>query len=546
MNDIVAVTASNVFDTDIMKYLLESAKINKFKVEVIGVNKPFTWMDRMKLFREYLINLPDEVNQIVCFTEASDTFYLSDLESIRQKFLQFKTDIVWAVEKWPAHLMKSDEKFYDKICRTSHGYKFLTTSAFIGYKNALLEVFNDVLEVSLKDNCFIEQLNNSSVSKYGDAISGLDQTWISHHLVNNWLKYKFAFDYECDLFYISSGDWLKIDNAINSVSVVTTTGKSPNIIRVPWKKMYENILVKLFYQKYTNYNIKALVAGPYCKQYTWLKNSITFFDHGIMDAFGNGTYSQLEDQVFQAIFCGRKHKIIFNSDYSEFVSTREGDNNVVKGNFIKNVEGFSYKIVVARLNEDIEWLKPKTEHCVIYNKGGRLNIKNEILMQNIGGESQTYLNYIIDNYNNLPDVVVFTKGKIADSTVGDRIEYLNKLKLQAFKQSRSQVNLTHRVCKKDTTWTEDWNLTENFRNNKEAPFVEWYIEHIDAQIPNPIFIYGDPIFAIKKDVILNNPIEYYRRLILEVGHHMDPTEARYMKRSWYHIFNTKGPNSPKY
>ena len=55
----------------------------------------------------------------------------------------------------------------------------------------------------------------------------------------------------------------------------------------------------------------------------------------------------------------------------------------------------SYKIIVARFNEDIEWLNSEKENCIIYNKGNKLNIHNEIPLQNVGRESDTYLNYII-------------------------------------------------------------------------------------------------------------------------------------------------------
>lgn len=57
----------------------------------------------------------------------------------------------------------------------------------------------------------------------------------------------------------------------------------------------------------------------------------------------------------------------------------------------------SYKIVVARYDEDIEWLTSEMQNCLIYNKGALLNIPNEIPLENVGRESETYLNYIVAN-----------------------------------------------------------------------------------------------------------------------------------------------------
>ncbi len=74
----------------------------------------------------------------------------------------------------------------------------------------------------------------------------------------------------------------------------------------------------------------------------------------------------------------------------------------------------SFQIVVARYNEDISWLNPVQQHCIVYNKGKPLNISNEKFLPNVGRESETYLRYIIDNYDNLPEVVVFTQADIED------------------------------------------------------------------------------------------------------------------------------------
>lgn len=44
----------------------------------------------------------------------------------------------------------------------------------------------------------------------------------------------------------------------------------------------------------------------------------------------------------------------------------------------------TYKIVVARYNENIEWLQSEMDNCIIYNKGDPLHIQNEILLDNVG------------------------------------------------------------------------------------------------------------------------------------------------------------------
>jgi len=68
-------------------------------------------------------------------------------------------------------------------------------------------------------------------------------------------------------------------------------------------------------------------------------------------------------------------------------------------------------VVIARYNEDLSWTKDlnKDIQVVIYNKGTDV-LDTHIKLKNTGRESDTYLRYIIDNYESLSDVTVFLQG----------------------------------------------------------------------------------------------------------------------------------------
>ena len=122
----------------------------------------------------------------------------------------------------------------------------------------------------------------------------------------------------------------------------------------------------------------------------------------------------------------------------------------------------SYKIIVARYNENIDWFDSEMENCIIYNKGNKLNIEGEILLENVGRESETYLHYIISNYDDLPDVVVFTQANIADHRGTNDINYLLKLKNEALVHDISLPYISH--CETDIHavihkyFNKEWNL----------------------------------------------------------------------------------------
>jgi hypothetical protein len=69
-------------------------------------------------------------------------------------------------------------------------------------------------------------------------------------------------------------------------------------------------------------------------------------------------------------------------------------------------------MVVARYNENLNWLKQIPWNYIVYNKGTDLpeQIDNEIKLQNIGREAHSYLTYIVDNYEDLLNFTIFAQG----------------------------------------------------------------------------------------------------------------------------------------
>ena len=330
MDEIIAVTPTNVADPEKMHYLLKSAEANNFSIKMVGLGQPFGWVERMIWFRDYLQDFPYEENPIICFTDAYDVFYTDDLETIKNKFLAFNCEIVWSVEKFYSHQLEEDRAFYERLCPTSYGYKYINAGTCIGYRTTLLKLFNDILEVSLQDDAFISRFKNLPAHPHthpyrGKVISGSDQSWISHQICQYWNKYNIKMDYLCDIFYVPCGDWDNLEKYVGSNLRIIATGKRPSVIHVPWIQKYDHVFIKLFNAAYN------VLQG---KTYTWEFNTITFLDDGKLEAFGQGTYKQLSSHIFQADFALRAHILIFTEDYSKFTSVRKDDNEIVRGQFI--------------------------------------------------------------------------------------------------------------------------------------------------------------------------------------------------------------------
>ena len=77
------------------------------------------------------------------------------------------------------------------------------------------------------------------------------------------------------------------------------------------------------------------------------------------------------------------------------------------------------KAVIARYKEPIDWVNDLGFDYIIYNKGDKINsdaVDPERIIDviNEGREAETYLRYITENYNEIPDLVVFLQGNPFD------------------------------------------------------------------------------------------------------------------------------------
>jgi len=66
------------------------------------------------------------------------------------------------------------------------------------------------------------------------------------------------------------------------------------------------------------------------------------------------------------------------------------------------------KYIISRYNHDTSWIDKYTNDFVIYDRS-EIPIEGAIIVPNIGSDIYDKLTYIIDNYDNLPDVAVYTK-----------------------------------------------------------------------------------------------------------------------------------------
>lgn len=164
-------------------------------------------------------------------------------------------------------------------------------------------------------------------------------------------------------------------------------------------------------------------------------------------------------------------------------------------------------------------------NVIIFNKGKKLNKKNEILLKNVGREGHTYYYYIYNNYDNLNEYTCFLQGDPFDHSP-NIIENINKClfnKLNNFQYlSESIHHSTFKKCKEQF---------ENIHKTWKKIFNTKY--DLDKKC---VFGAGAQ-FIVSKEQILKHSKKFYKNIFQILEYSSNPIEGHHIERFHKYIFN---------
>jgi len=95
--------------------------------------------------------------------------------------------------------------------------------------------------------------------------------------------------------------------------------------------------------------------------------------------------------------------------------------------------------VISRYSEDPSWVKDITDNYIIYNKGNELSPEfKQKLLPNFGGNQYDIFSFIHENYNDLPELMIFVQGDPFDHCLKERFDML--IKNDSYTQLFGDVN----------------------------------------------------------------------------------------------------------
>lgn len=202
------------------------------------------------------------------------------------------------------------------------------------------------------------------------------------------------------------------------------------------------------------------------------------------------------------------------------------------------------KWVLSRFRHDISYLSRYTNDYVLYDRSEE-PLSGSIVVSNRGSDIADKFTFIIDNYDNLPEIAVYTKANI--------FKYVSEEEFEAMKETKDFTPILTQNHKQKMC---DWNKLIPFCFYLNEIYYElnnyWYLQshpvkdinsiHIIEQImgtsgmPYVPFAPGSNYIVPKKN-ILKHPKSTYETLRKLLMWNVYPGEAMLMERGLLSFFS---------
>jgi hypothetical protein len=215
-------------------------------------------------------------------------------------------------------------------------------------------------------------------------------------------------------------------------------------------------------------------------------------------------------------------------------------------------------LVISNYNNDLSWIPEYTDRYIIYNKKSdsvpipkTIDPKKVINTSINGYNSHSYFSYIIDNYDNLPDCVIFAKGWTFPRHIRkenfDKIMNNNIFTLIQDWETYdaifpvSFISADGGLCEINSSWyLKKWKNKYFTNHNDFLRFV-----YKDPVIPLYVRFSPGGDCIVPKEHILKIPKVVYENLRLFMDHCREPAETHMIERSLFTLWTSNFELNPK-
>lgn len=198
------------------------------------------------------------------------------------------------------------------------------------------------------------------------------------------------------------------------------------------------------------------------------------------------------------------------------------------------------KAILINYNHNPEWLQDYDFDYLIFDRsddGIERNLPNVIKTKNIGNVDYDKFTYLIENYDNLPDVFLLAKSNL--------FKYISKDEFNLVKDSKMFTPLLtahHSVYEPICRYADG--IYEELNNSWYVPIFEskfgTYGEWASyLGLPSPEYLQFPPggNFILTKEVIHKYPKDFYVKMRDTLGYTKLPAEAQMAERTYYSLWS---------
>lgn len=168
----------------------------------------------------------------------------------------------------------------------------------------------------------------------------------------------------------------------------------------------------------------------------------------------------------------------------------------------------------------------KNYDLVVYDKCNDCQeIDNCSILPNVGREQGTWLNYVIENYNKLPNRILFLPAPI---------DKYDRLKRGLFMLD-TKPDMGNEIGSHENFTLDVWNDTPLIPA-KTRPFKAWYEKNIGQWDPSNPDVYYNGVMSTTRERILRKPREFYVNLHRQVTIDANTEVGHYLERSMGSVF----------
>lgn len=193
------------------------------------------------------------------------------------------------------------------------------------------------------------------------------------------------------------------------------------------------------------------------------------------------------------------------------------------------------KFVISNYNNDLSWIPKYTSDYVIYNQGEPIDNSKSIQVPHAGSDIADKFSFIIQNYENLPDVVTMVKGNFLGRFIRqDEFDLIKNNK--TFTPIVTQQHNTYLpIC-----WYEDGMYCEKndywYLQGELSGYSKEIIDFFSmANRRYNMFAPGSN-YILPKANILKHSKEIYQKLKSLIDWAEYPKEAQLMERNLYYLW----------